>query len=160
MKKILLPVVLMFLAGCDYEVPLSQTASAPANPALAGTWVGQEPKDIENGSMEIKISGTDYYVTYGASSNALYFKGFEIKAAGLNLIQLELQGADEQNEKNKYLFVKYELTLKGLSFCRLDTKVVSDKCQSTEELLSDLTVHRKNPFLFTEPLKFTKSTPQ
>lgn len=159
MKKILFPVLLMLLAGCDFDVPLSQTASAPANPALAGTWDG-ESADGKPVSLEIKISGLDYYVTYGTSSDTLTFKGFEIKAAGLDLIQMEVQGADPQDEKDKYFFVKYELTPEGLSVYRLNLEVVSGKCQTTEELLSDLTVHRKNPFLFTEPMKFTKSAKQ
>jgi len=160
MNKLLLPVVLMLLAGCNYEVPLSQTASAPANPALAGTWTGQSA-DGKHVSMEIKISGTDYTATYTSTytegSDALTFKGFEITASGRNLIQLELQNADKDFQNNRYLFVKYELTPDGLSVYLLNTEVVSAKCQTTEELLKDIDVHRQNPLLFTEPLKFTKS---
>lgn len=156
MKKIILPVILMFLAGCDYEVPLSQTPSAPANPALAGTWAGQSA-DGKTVAVELKTSGTDYSVTYTEGSDSITFKGFEVKAAGLNLIQLELQNADNQN---KYLFVKYELTPEGLSVYRLNSEVVSAKCKTSEELLGDITVHRQNPFLFAEPLKFTKSAKQ
>lgn len=159
MKKILLSVLLMLLAGCDFDVPLSRTASAPANPALAGTWDG-ESADGKPVSLEIKISGLDYYVTYGTSSDTLPFKGFEIKAAGLDLIQMEVQGADPQDEKDKYFFVKYELTPEGLSVYRLNDNVVSAACQTAEEMLNDIAVHRNNPFLFSEPMKFTKSVPQ
>ena len=155
MKKILLPIVLMLLAGCDYEVPLSQTASSDINPALPGTWTGLAA-DGGTVSMEIKASGTDYFVTYTEGSNSLSFKGFEIKAADLNLVQLELLG-DTEGSKNKYLFVKYELNQEGLSVYRLNTEVVSPKCQTTEELLSDIATHRQDPHLFTEPLKFSDS---
>ncbi|MEI8206870.1 MAG: hypothetical protein WCG03_08330 [Kiritimatiellales bacterium] len=158
MKNILLSVILVLLAGCDYEIPLSQTASSDANPALAGTWAGQ-PADEETVSMKIATSGTDYFVTYGASSNAFCFKGFEIKAAGLSLIQLELLGATE-GSKNKYVFAKYELTPSGLAVYRLNNEIVSAKCQTAEELLNDINVHRQNPSLFTEALKFTRSSPQ
>ncbi len=155
MKKLLLPVVLMLLAGCDYEIPLSQTPSASANPALAGTWAGQLT-DEKPVSMEVKTSGTDYLVTYTEGNNTLTFRGFEIKAGGLSLIQLAMK----DNEKTLYFFVKYSVDLEELSIYRLNPEVVSAKCQTTEELLSDLTVHRNNPFLFTEPLKFTRSAQQ
>lgn len=158
MKNILLSVILVILAGCDYEIPLRQTASSVANPALAGTWAGQ-PADEETVSMKIATSGTDYFVTYTQGSNSLSFNGFEIKAADLNLIQLELRG-DTEGSKAKYVFAKYELTPAGLSVHRLNPNVVSAKCQTAEELLNDINVHRQNPFLFSEPLKFTKSTPQ
>ncbi len=149
----------MILAGCDYEIPLSQTAASPANPALAGTWSGQsaEGKTV---SLEIKTAGPDYSVVYTEGGDALTFKGFEIKAAGLNLIQMELQGTDSSDSKNKYLFAKCELTPEGLSVYRLNVEVVSARCQTTAELLNDITVHRQNPRLFSEPLKFTKSTQQ
>ena len=158
MKKILLPIILALLAGCDYEIPLSQTASSDANPALAGAWT-EQPADGNPVTMEIKISGKDYSVTYTEGSNSLSFKGFEIKAADLNLIQLELLG-DTEGSKNKYVFAKYELTPKGLSVYRLNNEVVSAKCQTAKELLNDINVHRQNPSLFTEPLKFTKSSQQ
>lgn len=151
MKKILLPAILLLLVGCDYDIPLSQTASAPANPALAGTWIGQS-SDGKPVSMEIKTSGTDYSVTYTEGRDSLTFKGFSISAAGLNLIQLELQNA----EKQKYLFVKYELTSDGLTVYRLNPDVVSAKCQSAEEMLNDIAVHRGNPLLFKKPLVFSK----
>lgn len=156
MKKILLPIIAMLLAGCDYEIPLSQTAAGPANPELTGTWCGQSA-DGKPVFMEIKTSGMDYSVTYTEGSDTLSFKGFEIKAAGLSLIQLELQNADTQK---KYLFAKGELTSNSLSVYRLNTEVVSAKCQTTEELLNDLTAHKQNPLLFTEPLKITKSAQQ
>ncbi len=156
MKKILLPVILMLLAGCDYEVPLSQTATSAANPALAGTWTGQSSEG-KTAALEIKTSGTDYTATYTEDGRSIVLKGFAVSAAGLNLIQLELQNADNQN---KYLFVKYELTPEGLSVYRLNSEVVSAKCKTTEELLGDITVHKQNPLLFNEPLKFTKSVQQ
>jgi hypothetical protein len=156
MKKLLLPVVLMLLAGCDYEIPLSQTASGPADPAIAGTWA--EPSTDGNPSLlKIKTSGTNYTATYTEGSNTLTFAGFNISAAGLNLIQLELQNADSPK---KYIFVKYELTPEGLTTYRLNTDVVSSKCQTADEMISDIAVHRKNPDLFTEPRKFTRSAQQ
>jgi hypothetical protein len=145
----------MFLAGCDYEVPLSQTASAPADSVLAGSWLEQNEDELYR--MNIQISENEYVVAYGEAEEApLLFKGFEVRAAGLNLIQLELQNA----EKEKYLFVKYELTADRLTVYRLNPDVVSAQCQSTEELLNDIDVHRQNPFLFEEPLKFTRSVQQ
>lgn len=156
MKKLLFPVILMFFAGCDYEVPLSQTVSSAADPALDGTWTGPS-EDGKTAVMKIKTSGTDYNVTYTEDGNSLFFIGFGVSAAGLNLIQLELQNADTPN---KYLFVKYELTPSGLTVYRLNPEVVSAKCKNTEELLGDITVHRQNPLLFNEPLKFTKSAQQ
>ena len=156
MKKFILPVILMLLAGCDYGVPLSQTATSAANPALAGTWTGQS-SDGKTAALEIKTSGTDYSAAYTEDGNTITFKGFGVSAAGLNLIQLELQNADNQN---KYLFVKYELTPEGLSVYRLNPEVVTAKCKTTEELLGDIAVHKQNPLLFAEPLKFTKSVQQ
>ena len=155
MKKLILPAILLLLAGCDYEVPLGQTPAAPADPALSGTWAGQLT-DEKPVSMEIKISDTDYLVIYTVGSDTLTFNGFEVKANDLNLIQLAMK----DNEKTLYSFFKYSLTPEGLSVYRLNPEVVSAKCQTAEELLKDINLHRQNPFLFTEPLKFTRSTAQ
>ena len=151
MKNLILSVILLLLAGCDYEIPLSQTASAPANPALAGTWTGQST-DGKTVSMKVETSGTEYRVIYAEGRDALTFKGFEVSTAGLNLIQLELQNGDAK----KYLFSKYELTPEGLFVYRLNPEVISSKCQTSEELLNDITAHRQNPALFSEPLKFKR----
>lgn len=156
MKKIILPAILILLAGCDYEVPMSQTAASAADPALAGTWTGQSSEG-KTAAMDIKTSGTDYTATYTEDGSSIILKGFAVSAAGLNLIQFELQNADNQN---KYLFVKYELTSEGLSVYRLNPEVVSAKCKTTEELLGDIAVHKQNPLLFAEPLKFSRSVPQ
>ena len=154
MKKLILLAILMILAGCDYGVPLSQTASAPANPALAGSWFQQKNAD-ETVTMVIHISGTNYSITYGGYC----FKGFEIQVGGLNLIQLELQN-DDPDEKALYLFVKYELTPDGLTYSRLNKEVVSAHCQTTEELLADIFVHWNNPSLFKNQEHFVRSVPQ
>jgi hypothetical protein len=152
MKKILLPFILILLAGCDYDVPLSQTAFAPANPALAGTWI--EPSgETSPVLMEVQTDGTEYRVAYTSDGDILNFKGFQVSANGMDLIQLELQNA----QTNKYLFVKYELTPEGLIFYRLNPEVVSAKCQNSEELLNSIAVHRNNPLLFTEPERFIRS---
>jgi hypothetical protein len=66
---------------------------------------------------------------------------------------LELQNAETQS---KYFFVKFELTPEGLSVYRLNPDVVSAKCRTAEELINDIAVHRQNPFLFTEPIKFVR----
>ena len=155
MKKILLSVLLMLLAGCDYEVPLSQTPSAPANPALAGSWVQKAAQ--ETFTMNIRASGTDYAVTYGeVGESPLTFKGFTVETADLKLIQLELTDSGI----TKYLFVKYELTPEGLSVYRLNKQVVSALCRTSEELRDDIALHKNNPALFEEPIKFTRSVPQ
>jgi hypothetical protein len=155
MKKMILPAILLMLTGCDYEVPLGQTPAAPADPALSGIWAGQLT-DEKPVSMQIKISGTDYLVTYTEGNNTLTFNGFEVKANDLNLIQLAMK----DNAKTLYSFFKYSLTPEGLSVYRLNPEVVSAKCQTTKELMKDIELHRQNPFLFAEPLKFTKSVSQ
>lgn len=163
MQKVLLPVLLMLLAGCDYEVPLSQTPSAPANPALAGIWIKASTNSNPD-SMEIKTAGVDYWITYTEpdteASMSYTFKGFEIHAAGMNLIQLEWQQTYAAESKKTYIFAKLDLTPEGLSVYRLNDNVVSAACQTAEEMLNDIAVHRNNPFLFSEPMKFTKSVPQ
>jgi hypothetical protein len=109
--------------------------------------------DDKPGALKIQTAETEYHVTYTEGGNTLTFTGFEVRAAGLELIQLKLQNT----EKQAYLFVKYERTPDGLTVYRLNPEVVSAKCQTAEELGSDLTVHRQNPFLFSAPLKFSRS---
>lgn len=149
----------MLLAGCDYEIPLSLTPSAPANPALAGKW-NEQSTGGNPASIEIKISAKSYDVVYTNEGKALTFKGLAIKAAGLNMVQLEWQEPDAAESKNKYLFAKYELTTNSLFIYCLNPNVVSAKCQTTEEMLSDLSTHRNNPFLFKEPMIFIRSVQQ
>jgi hypothetical protein len=160
MKKALFPVLLILLAGCFYEIPLSQTAITSANPALAGTWERFPAKKGETPvSMKIEISGTECSIRYTfEGDDSFLFKGFEISVAGLNMIQLEWLNAGE--EKSKYLFVKYELTSNGLMYYLLNPDIVSSKCQSAEALLNEISLHRQDPSLFGEPETFIRSVPQ
>lgn len=163
MKKLLLPLILILLAGCDYKVPLSQKPAAKTNPALAGRWIEQKDASSTNRTeVDIKVSGADYSVAYiGDGCTNFLFSGFEVESAGFKLIQLKLlTDLDKDQPEKVYVFIKYELTPDGLSFCQLNKNVVSSECQTMEELRGDLKVHRKNPALFTEPRKFTKSVPQ
>lgn len=160
MKKIILPVILMLFAGCEYEVPLSQTPSAPANPALAGTWITTGTSGKDPIMMEVKTSATDYSVTYIQDNHTNYFSGFEVLVDNLNLLQLKLLTVDEKQPQKLYVFAKYELTADSLAVYLINPEVVSSKCQTTEELRKDVTLHRSNPFLFNEPLKFTRSVQQ
>ena len=162
MKTILLFVVLALLAGCEYEVPLSQKPSSKANPALAGRWIEQKDSNSTNRiEIEIKVSGNDYDVAYVENSCTNFlFSGFEVKAAGFKLVQLTWQNPDKENPKTRYVFMKYELTPEGFFFRQINTAVVSAKCRTTEELLGDLKLHRKNPSLFKDPRKFVRSASQ
>lgn len=156
MKNFLLSLALILLAGCEYDVPLAKTAAFSADTELAGNWIGKD-SDGKEVPMEIQVDGSKYKVIYGGpESDSLSFTGFEVRAAGLHLIQLALQDSGI----SKFLFVKYELTPEGLNVYRLSPDVVSSKCQTTEELAADLEIHRNNPFLFDEPLKFTRSAAQ
>jgi hypothetical protein len=152
MKNSLVFALLILLAGCDYEVPLSKTASFPADAGLAGLWTGTGD-DGKTTSLEIKTGETEYTAVYSEKSDALTFNGFEVHENGLRLIQLELKDADAP----KYLFVKYELTPDELNVYRLNPEVVSAKCRTAEELAADIQVHRNNPDLFVEPMKFTRA---
>ncbi len=156
MKKLILPILLLISTGCDFDVPLSHIATKAADPNLTGTWLGQS-SDGKPIALDIQATGTDYIVTYQEDGDSLTFKGFEINADGLNLIQLELQNADSK----KYLFIKYELSAKELSVYRLNTAVVSAKCQTSDELLNDIRIHLQNSFLFQNPMIFIRNeTPQ
>jgi len=160
MKKFILPVILAFLAGCEYEVPLSQTPSAPANPALAGTWITTGTAGKNSIVMTVKTSATDYGVTYIQNNQTNCFSGFEVRVDDLNLLQLKLLTIDEKQPQKLYVFAKYERTADSLAVYLINPDVVSSKCQTTEELRKDFALHRNNPFLFNEPLKFSKSAPQ
>lgn len=159
-KTSFLLLVTILLTGCDYKVPATTEASSPANKELAGTWISKSD-DGTSVLVDIKVSGDTYTVKYTEKSESLNFKGMNIEIDGVPLIQMELQcaGAPE-NSVSPYFFFKYEITPDGLLMYRVNTGVVSALCQTSEELRKSIGVHKKNTFLYQDPILFTRSQPE
>jgi hypothetical protein len=135
----------LLLAGCDYDVPLTEKPSGPIDQKLLGNWLSPE------GWMMVRSFDADHYVV---SYNGAIYRGWHSTVAGRSFITLHSLDA----QSPKFTYVSYSL---GNDQRRLDVRVVRDEVLSKE--IKDSAAMRKaleqvvpNPALLTEVTPFTR----
>jgi hypothetical protein len=154
----------LLLAGCQYESPLTKEHSISVGSAVLGLWEpipdeGEEPK--QNARMMIlKYSSTEYLIHYPVGKDGLYYRGYPIKIGGISCVQLQVIGTDdgplEEDEKELFHVVSYQLTDGKLAINTLNTDLVDDDLKTTEAMVKSFLNHKDNKKLFTNPGRFRR----
>jgi hypothetical protein len=154
--------IVLLLAGCEYEVALSDPMGLPIDDAVLGTWtkldehgeVGRNPDQISifqfhNGEYLVVARGPD----------PIYFRGYPILINDIPCVQMKvLEDADElrkseadtQNKGTLYMVVQYTIEDGRLMVSSLNTEIITRDIASTEELLEAVQAHADDPDLFGE----------
>ena len=157
---------IIVLIGCKYEAPLSQEHTVAIDPSLLGVWEpvldeGEEASDDEN-MIVLRYSDTEYFVRFGMEDDqAVYFRAYPIKIAGLSCIQLEMIGSHngpiEKDEKKLFDVVSCALADGELEVKVLNARLVSDNLKSTKALQGAFSKRRNEDELFWKPTKYKKA---
>jgi len=160
---VLVTVMLLFLAGCKYEAPLTEEHTIPIDLSVLGLWEPQPDKTDESRVDEhmliLKYSDTEYLVHYPPGGNdETYYRAYPIKVGGISCVQLQVIGTEDgmpkKGVKDLFHVVSYELKRGILEIRTLNTDLVDDNLKTTETLVKAFLSHKDNKDLFTNSVKF------
>lgn len=162
-----LAAVILMLAGCRYESPLTEEHSIAIDPAVLGLWEpapdeGDESKQDER-MVILKYSDTEYLIHYPPGGNdEAYYRGYPVNIGDVPCVQLQIigtaAGSPSHNTKALFHVVSYRLTDGQLEIKSLNTDLVDDSLKTTNKLREAFLQHKKNKELFRDPVVFRKRT--
>lgn len=164
MKRLLLllAILLIFVAACEYQNPLSENQNVPIDPALLGLWVpspdNNEPPPPNEWILALKYSDTEYMIQYQTGSDSMYFRAYPIKIGDISCMQLQLIGYSSGPIKKSDLPYQVALfTLNGdtVTIAMLNTSLVNKDLRGAA-LKDAFLKNSKNANLFREPAKFKR----
>ena len=154
----------LLLCGCQYKAPLTMQHNIPVDPALLGLWEAipddAQATDKPARLMVLKYSDTEYLIHYTENKNAMYFRGYAIKAGDMPCFQLQAVGTEtgpvDADAKDLFLVASCELANGELVVKTLNTELVSKQLENSDALLQAFLKNKDNKDLFTNPGKFKK----
>lgn len=161
---VLLILIVLPLVGCEYESPLNKEHNIPIDSTVLGLWgkipnEGKEPKQDER-IMILKYSTTEYLINYPVGKNGWYFRGYAIEIGGVSCVQLQVIGTEhgppDEDEKELFGVISYQLTDNELEIKILSTDLVDDDLKTTKGLMQAFLKHKDHKDLFTNPGVFRR----
>lgn len=137
------------LAGCDFNVPLTKTATQKVNTQLLGNWREQGEKDPDLLTIR-QLDDTTYIATINGDAYRVYHSDVASRA----LVTVQNLNDDER----KYCYYLWELSPGGaeLTLRRVSPKVVPETVASPENAQQLIAANLDNPKLFVEPVAFVR----
>lgn len=140
-------VVLLALAGCNYDVALTAKPTRKVDDRLLGVWQGGEEKDV----MVVRKYDAETYVV--AMDDDIY-RAFHSDFAGVAFLSVQ-----ELEDDRQYVYLTTELSADGrkLTLRMVSTKVVPEETKGRDALQKLIKANVANPGLLAgEPLVFTR----
>ncbi len=160
MKKAMLVVVSVMLAGCDYTVPLMKTPAIDIDKSVVGLWERSKNDGQTESLLILPLNNREYMVSYPAGSkDAMFARGCLWRGGNVTLAQLEWFGTAQAilpDDNRTFQFVMYTVEGDRISVRLLNRDVVKKDIASSEELAKSISLNRAKPNLFREAIVFTK----
>ena len=162
MKRVswLAGLAILFLAACEFDVPLVVEHDIPIDPNILGTWqiVSEDGDDAQLRIM--KFSDTEYLVHDSEDDGDLYFRAYAINVGGVSAVQLEFLGDDKRPVKSdggdRYMVASYKMVDGMLEIRTLNSELVDKELTDSESLKAAFIEHKENPELFNDPGLFRR----
>lgn len=159
-----LAVSTLFLAGCDYEVPLTEEHSIKIDSSVLGLWEivseNGEPSTSGDRLTILKYSDTEYLIHYPVGEDGIYYRGYSIRVGDITCVQTQVIGDSDgpagDDDKNLYGVVIYILANGELEIKTLNKELISKELKDSEALRNAFLKHQKNEDLFIDPSVFKR----
>jgi len=157
---------LFLLSSCDFKVPLTSKHSIGIDQAVLGSWelIAEKGQEADpSGTVTIKVyqfSETEYLIHYFEAGSSYYFRGYPINIEGVEAVQLDLLGSDEElvakDDEDRFHVASYEWLNGQLVIRTLNSEVVDDDISDSESLRKAFLANKDNPDLFQDPGVFKR----
>ena len=157
--------LILFLAGCEYEYPLSEDHNIPIDHAVLGLWEpvsSEEDVKISNEPMMIlKYSDTEYLIQFPEGKKGkMFFRGYPIRIGNISCVQLEgigtQQGPPSESIRKLFHVASYKIADDILEIRILNTDLVDDELETKEAIVQNFLKHQNHKELFIEPESFKR----
>ena len=156
--------LVLVLAGCEYQVPLADKQDIPVDESILGLWE-QVPEKTDTAKSEdnmlvLKYTDKEYLVHYPTGKNGMYFRGYPIKIDGKIYMQIQLIGikdGDVEKKDRRFHVVSYLLSDGQLEIKTLNSELVDKNLQDSAKLMEAFLKNKDNKDLFKNPGKFRKA---
>jgi hypothetical protein len=163
MKAIPAVLVLLLLAGCLYDAPLTTEHRIAIEPAVLGLWEATGPDDTapeaRDRIMILKFSDTEYMIHYIATADARYYRGYPIEIGGVACVQLQVIGTPEgmpDKGTKPFIPVSYSLIDGQLEVRLPNTDLLDEDLKGSAALHQAFLAHKDDPHLFRDPVRFSR----
>lgn len=143
-------VAALLLAGCNYDVALTDQPTRNIDEHLIGNWLGGE--DGKETMIVRQLSDTTYVVAY---DDAIY-RAFHTDYAGTAFVSVE--SLQSGSEHGKYVYMSWVLSADGnrLTLRSVSTKLIPEETKGRAALQKLIKDNLANPALFNEPMVFSR----
>lgn len=164
MTRILILLVCVMLAGCDYTVPLVTAPETDIDKALVGLWQTTNGTGNVEHLLVLPLGSREYLVSYPAGSKgAMFARGCLWRGPDLTLVQLDWFGTaegDTPDDNRTFQFAKYNVEGDMIRIRLLNADAVNKEAASPEELAKAIAGSMKRSDLFREETIFTQIKPE
>lgn len=165
MKRFLVLLLGLVLAGCDFTVPLVTQPETAVDSSLVGLWERRQADGTPERLLVLPLGPKEYLVAFPAdTTNALYARVCLTRVDDRPMAQLQWFGTargELPDDSRVYQFARYARSGERLTVNLLNSEVISRDISSSKALVEAITRHRSHPELFREDLVFRRldSTP-
>ena len=147
-RVLLIPVLVcvLLLAGCDYDVPITETPTRRVEPRLVDTWTPLMA-DRENEKLRIlRVDDSRYAIFYEGEVYVAHHSDI----AGTPLVSVRTCG--------KYLYFAWELSGDGqrLTLRQVNNKVVPTETHDSGAVVRLIEANRSNPYLLDDGFEYSR----
>ena len=150
-RRLLLPLLLLALAGCDYEVPLTPTPTHGIEPRLIGDWIAADKDNGKEESMHVRAWDE---ANYAVAMDRDIYRAYHSDFAGQSFLSVQ----DLNSGRHTWCIYTWALSADGntLVLRHVDTKVVPEDLKRGTELQQRIKDNLTNPKLLSAEIRFTR----
>ncbi len=152
--------VVLLLAGCQFEVPLTAEHGIAVDRAVLGVWEpvvgeGERPAREKVRLTVLPFSETEYLVSYRHGESAFYFRGYLVELGGVRCVQLQVigshQGPVHEEARHLYHVFAYDVVADVLQTRAIHDKLIGSDLQTSDELQAAFLEHKDDADLWLTP---------
>ncbi|HET7537012.1 MAG TPA: hypothetical protein VFJ90_11190 [Candidatus Didemnitutus sp.] len=151
--------VLLGLAGCNYDAPLTAKSTRKIDARLLGEWLQPEEKDW---MIVRRLDDSTYVIAYGKDKShdrPDLYRAFHSDFGGLAFISV--QNLQPGSDDRKYSYLTCALSADGtrLTMRTVNNRVIPEQKTDTAGMQKLIEQNLKNPKLLNEEFVFVRPAP-
>ena len=160
MKKLMIAIICLVLAGCDFTVSLSDSPEMAIDSRTTGLWETMKSNGYTERLLVLPLNKREYLVAWPkGGTTELYARAHLFQLSGKTLVQLEWFGNSDgvvPDDNRIYQYASYEISGDELVIQMLNPDVVGKDFQSSNELAGSIEANMDNPALFRDKTTYKK----
>jgi hypothetical protein len=160
MKNLMIGILCVLLAGCDYTVLLVSKPTIAIDRAPVGLWQRTAKNNQTEHLLVVPLDKQEYLVSFPSrSEDAMFARACLAKVADMTLVQLKWFATGQArlpDDDRVYQYASYSVKGNKLTVRLLNSDIIKKDVTSTAELVKAIIANKDATNLFRESMVFTK----